>query len=135
MIMEFCTIDMIDHRKISNYSDLIGSHGPIDVPIEVIYSISDQKYIKNITNAHRAYIDSLAIDINQNGLEAPGILELHLNNILTLQDGNHRLLALISLGKLQYRVILNQVRWSPSKKGIDFNKVSKYFPLVKLNSI
>ena len=63
------------------------------LPIKYVRSIADKRYLHEMVNTHRSYIDALIRDISQNGLMEPITLMLTSSMMLFLYDGNHRFLA------------------------------------------
>lgn len=120
---------MINHWEIKDYSDLVADHGLIQVPMVLMERIHDPGYVHGISQSEedKAIIDFLIEDIPENGVLFPGLLELHLNGYLTLQDGNHRFFALRELGWEFYPANLHEVKWSPSKRGIYLSEIAEEF--------
>jgi len=132
---------MIPHNQIADYSDIIYDHGVEQVPVKFIVEVCDSTYFDHVSRGHDFrgldYINDLTDYMERNGFVGCGQLEYHLNGVLTYQDGYHRLAAATRLGLECVPVRLVEVKWSPSKEGVEcgvvFDGLVKFFGLFGKN--
>lgn len=78
------------------------------VPMHILASVVDVKYLKEISTKDKAQIQALTADVAQRGILEPGKL-VYDNSTVRLQDGNHRYLAAKALQLPEFPVTLLRV--------------------------
>jgi hypothetical protein len=108
-------------KLLSRSEDLFENDNLRFLPLEIVESALDKKYIAEIINKDMQYINELASSISSIGFKEPGVLTFDTQSI-RLSDGNHRFIAAQILGLKKFPVILQEVDSLKASSG----RISKF---------
>lgn len=121
--MDVWGCEFLDLESYSEFKNKEPNEDKLYFPIDFLFDIADQRYLKNILRKDSKYIEELKVDINKNGLLKDLKVTLGTNGLM-LGDGHHRLCA---LGDIGYAYAPAEVKLSKNNLKVG----SSYFQIIE----